>query len=51
MRVVSDGVMEGDSPTFNVPYIHTLVRYQKSCTTEFYPAAGNKKKKKIPLCW
>lgn len=46
MRVVSDGVMEGDSPTFNVPYIHTLVRYQKSCTTEFYPAAGNKKKKK-----
>lgn len=50
MRVVRDGVMEGDTPTFNVAYIHTLVCYQKSCTLEFYDAAG-KKKKKIPLCW
>lgn len=45
MRVVRDGVMEGDTPTFNVAYIHTLVRYQKSCTLEFYDAAGKKKKK------
>lgn len=37
--------MEGDSPTFNVPYIHTLGRYQKSCTTEFYAAVWKKKKK------
>lgn len=29
MPVVRDGVMEGDSVTFNVPYIRTLLRYQK----------------------
>lgn len=43
MPVVRDGVMEGDSARFNVPYIRTLVRYQKSCTTEFYVFAGGKK--------
>lgn len=46
MPVVRDGVMEGDSARFNVPYIRTLVRYQKSCTTEFYVFAGKK-----PLWW
>lgn len=30
MPVVRDGVMEGDSATFNVPYIRTLLRYRKS---------------------
>lgn len=43
MPVVRDGVMEGDPATLNVPYIRTLLRYRKSCATEFYGCAEKNK--------